>query len=706
MRLQIMKTKPSRWCLAFAAAGGILLSGAGPLQAQTVEDLPFDSGSTGADGALSAFFSPLPAHSRHVMAYDAARQEMVVFRTNTWKWAGTDWMMDTGPTPPERQFSVMAYDEARREVVLFGGGTWNSDFNDTWTWDGTSWSNRTAQEITAFNTPTARQYSAMAFDSARGVILLFGGYLTGDTWAWNGSAWTQVANSGPAARWGHTLAYDRDRQRIVLFGGATDRNGYSLLRETWEWDGSNWTNLTLPSVNDSNTPPARNGGAMAYDAKRGRTVLFGGYSYSASRGITMLRDTWEWDGTNWFNRTSLSFSTANTPSARDYAAMAYDGARQRIVLCGGEVSPGSSETWLWNGDTWQQSSGEVFYFDMASRTDGAWNFSTIHVPLGITVKFAPNEQNTPVRWLATGDVLIEGTIDVSGESGGEYTPTTGAAPGGPGGFAGGRGGLAINQSGSASGTPGEGPGGGNPGTASSSAGEPGRFAGAYGNPYLQPLIGGSGGGGGQSLETDDGFNGGGGGGALMISSSRDIWVNGAILANGGAGADTLFGSGRAGGNGSGGAILLRADRISGSGLVRALGQGQPGTEGRIRLEAYYRPLANATAPTSVNSVPVLDRALTNNATLRIVSVDGVPVPNSPGGNTLVPDVIFTNPNPVNILVSANSIPDNTAIRLRVTTALGIIHATNVLSGDSATFRVPVPPGIGTVQAFAEFQIGN
>ena len=33
---------------------------------------------------------------------------------------------------------------------------------------------------------------------------------------------------------------------------------------------------------------------MAYDSKRGRTVLFGG-----SAGNVNLNDTWEWDGQDW-----------------------------------------------------------------------------------------------------------------------------------------------------------------------------------------------------------------------------------------------------------------------------------------------------------------------------------------------------------------------------------------------------------------------
>jgi len=52
----------------------------------------------------------------------------------------------------------------------------------------------------------------------------------GDTWEWNGSSWTQVATTGPSARWEHAMAYDSLRGRIVLFAG------FNTLDDTWEWD--------------------------------------------------------------------------------------------------------------------------------------------------------------------------------------------------------------------------------------------------------------------------------------------------------------------------------------------------------------------------------------------------------------------------------------------------------------------------------------
>jgi hypothetical protein len=54
--------------------------------------------------------------------------------------------------------------------------------------------------------------------------------------------WRLVASTGPSRRWGGGLAYDEARQVATLFGGWTDANGNFrwLLNDTWEWDGQVW----------------------------------------------------------------------------------------------------------------------------------------------------------------------------------------------------------------------------------------------------------------------------------------------------------------------------------------------------------------------------------------------------------------------------------------------------------------------------------
>jgi hypothetical protein len=155
-------------------------------------------------------------------------------------------------------------------VALFGGfGLPNGDSNLTFTWDGHNWT----QQNPANSAPT-RQFPAMAYDSAHGNVVLFGGVgpaaPLGDTWVWGISAttgkldWTQVSSSGPSAR-ATAMAFDAGHGQVVLFSGNLNNN------ETWVWDGSGWS-IKAPQ----NSPSARTGHKMAYDPARQKVVLFGG----------------------------------------------------------------------------------------------------------------------------------------------------------------------------------------------------------------------------------------------------------------------------------------------------------------------------------------------------------------------------------------------------------------------------------------------
>src|SRR5581483_5764445 len=92
------------------------------------------------------------------------------------------------------------------------------------------------------------------------------------------------------------------------------------------------------------SPPPRYGMAMATDAKRGRTVMFGGTDTYTS---TWFGDTWEWDGNDW---TQAKPTTA--PSARAHSKLVFDTVRQMIVLYGGYTYLGGHDTWTWDGVTW------------------------------------------------------------------------------------------------------------------------------------------------------------------------------------------------------------------------------------------------------------------------------------------------------------------------------------------------------------------
>jgi hypothetical protein len=232
----------------------------------------------------------------------------------------------------------MAFDADHAQTVLFGGDALGGQlFDDTWGWDGEHWTQL------ADIGPSARSGHAMAYDSVRKRVVLFGGVSREghrDTWEWNGQEWTQVADDGPAARSGHALAFDSARSRVVLFGGQTPEA--KMLGDTWEWDGEVWTQV------EDTGPPARKSCAATYDSARKRFVLFGGDSGKAGFG-----DTWEWNGTLWTAVADFG------PEPRTAAAMAFKG--DHVALFGGVTSlqpEGQPQvfgnTWEWDGKHWTQ----------------------------------------------------------------------------------------------------------------------------------------------------------------------------------------------------------------------------------------------------------------------------------------------------------------------------------------------------------------
>lgn len=359
--------------------------------------------------------------------------------------------------------------------------------------------------------------------------------------------------------------------------------------------------------------------------------------------------------------------------------------------------------------------------------DGILNYTTITIPAGVTVSFTPNAANTPATMLATGDVIIAGTLNLNGGNGliGSTNPGTPVGLpggiGGPGGFAGGAGGLrGITNT---TGSPGFGPGGGSPSTTNN----PPITGGTYGAPAnffsLLPLFGGSGGAGKNGDSTNSGSTGGGGGGALVLASSTKITVTGSILANGGNSTNFLGICSFLGysGQGSGGAIRLVAPELSNSGVINAKGGTDgcniPSVDGRIRLEAFnFGPVAltvpfafiASPGPITASSTP----ALINLPALAFTSVGGVAPPAAPTGSFTTADVTLppATTNPVSVTLTATNTPAPTSYTVRMipqfaSPVVQTVISSGVFALSTATANVTFPNGrISGLQAFAGFTL--
>ncbi|MDQ5868591.1 MAG: kelch motif-containing protein [Thermoproteota archaeon] len=139
--------------------------------------------------------------------------------------------------------------------------------------------------------------------------------MRGDTWEWNGNEWTQVADTGPPGRWGHTIVYDSDKQKVVLFGGLA--GGNRILNDTWEWNGNEWTQVV------GTGPSARGWHSMVYDSSNDLAVLFGGVSFTSP---SFSGGTWKMKDNVWTKGQDIG------PNPRGEATMVYANREQYYLV--------------------------------------------------------------------------------------------------------------------------------------------------------------------------------------------------------------------------------------------------------------------------------------------------------------------------------------------------------------------------------------
>jgi PKD domain/Galactose oxidase, central domain len=260
------------------------------------------------------------------------------------------------PTPACRGDPSLAYDAADSKVILFGGlsgfcGGRNhpSNYNDTWAFRGGNWTNLTSAINVA---PSPRWQPGFTYDAADGYILLFGGQtptgvVLNDTWSFVGGKWTnRTASSAqsPAPRYRPQMTYDASDGYVLLFGGFSTAGFAVPLNDTWRYAALNWSQV---NTTGRTTPTARGGGGFTYDAVDAYAVLFGG----VDAAIKGRNDTWTYHAGNWTNAT-----TAASPPGRWLPGMAYDGNLSRVVLFGGCFSAGCygapNDTWTFVGGSW------------------------------------------------------------------------------------------------------------------------------------------------------------------------------------------------------------------------------------------------------------------------------------------------------------------------------------------------------------------
>jgi len=329
--------------------------------------------------------------------------------------------------------------------------------------------------------------------------------------------------------------------------------------------------------------------------------------------------------------------------------------------------------------------GTVKTYDVG--TSGVKHLSSIDIHANCIVKFTPtgngeSHQSNPVRLLVSGDVVIDGKLDLDGApfQVGFNTFSAPGGIGGPGGYNGGNTGLSGLEAGV-----GFGPAGGVGGASGgNNAGENGNFTPSESNPRLQTLIGGSGGGGAFSTFQNVG-SGGGGGGAILIASSGSISIDGIISTKGGA-ANSGTGAG------SDGMIHLIANQISGTGEFHAK---------KTILESSTKNLSLA-AFTGTRYDIGLQRLTLDIATIPTLSISAI------GGvdTSTVNSISLGASGDTSVNVTSTGLPEGTEVTVVVsgTTRTNSKAASLLDASGNASVTVNVPGGVSMMVVYVSIPL--
>ncbi|RYE94441.1 MAG: hypothetical protein EOO75_01980, partial [Myxococcales bacterium] len=289
----------------------------------------------------------------------------------------------TGPKPPIRAYAAMAHlGGSVNKTFLFGGFSGGVVKNDTWSFTPTCTTPGNASTCTGTWTqvtpsgsiPDPRSYHGLAWTGSS--LLLFGGAGTAgiglrDTWSFDGTTWTNLnasfGGSNGILGFATAVAVNGPTRTVYAIGGYDNPlGGGAYTNTTYRWSGSSWqtpvtdgetiplqsdaagsTNGTANSVLVPATattmfmPPVR---AFHWAAgTNNNNVLIGGGQFATSAtSSTFFTDTWlrvrdSISGDGW-RHLPRPRREVYGPGERVLGTAVFDENLREIVLIGGETS--------------------------------------------------------------------------------------------------------------------------------------------------------------------------------------------------------------------------------------------------------------------------------------------------------------------------------------------------------------------------------
>jgi galactose oxidase-like protein len=301
-------------------------------------------------------------HPGSAMTFDPKDGYVVMFeatdwsigsRTETWTFANDAWrnITSSAGSPPLLTYPGFAFDAKHGVAVLFGGydSSPGGLSNSTWGFSGGSWKNLTDPNGPA---PSPRASPGEVFDESDGYLLLFGGVgasaaVYNDSWAFDGTFWSPLALRTarvPPHRLAPGIAYDARDGFVVMYGGILP-SGFRL-EDTWTYQNRTWTYVTPPrGVPSFISPP------VAISLGPAQSILLIGCFGAASP----IGNVWTFLAGNWSELDGSGFPTASLGCFTTVAAEG--GPESALLLATGPYQPCAGETWTLNGSTWRAIAG-------------------------------------------------------------------------------------------------------------------------------------------------------------------------------------------------------------------------------------------------------------------------------------------------------------------------------------------------------------
>lgn len=288
-------------------------------------------------------FSTDPAHG---VIWLVGGQDELSTLDDLWKYTDGTWQqVTTADTPVGCISALSVYDSDRSRLVVLCQDSSLHEF------DGATW--KTINASDQKNHPQVRRFSSMAYDATLKKTVVFGGYndvnYLDDTWLWDGTTWTQVKKNLPSARSHAAMWFDPVMKKTVIYGGIGQRSTNDRIErfsDMWSFDGSGWTEMKSVTT----TPGQRYGAQVAVDPQSNTVWLFGGLKLvvdGLKQSQVYSNDLWQWDGTKW---TQVSASAA--PPERENGGLAFDPISNELVLFAGYAGYYRSDVWGLRSGQW------------------------------------------------------------------------------------------------------------------------------------------------------------------------------------------------------------------------------------------------------------------------------------------------------------------------------------------------------------------